>query len=351
MLYCSRYYDDCRAVLKGVLSLDQLYEKKILITGATGLIGSSLVDLCLTLNETNHARIEIYAGARSIEKFSRRFEGCPARESLHFLKYDAEKPFNTPEEFDYIVHCAGHASPAAYSTQPVETMMTNIYGVYQLLLYARDRNVKRLLYVSSSEVYGKKETCESYNETEYGYVDILNPRSCYPSAKRASETLCAAFQREYGVDSVIVRPGHIYGPTATSQDNRVSSAFAYDAALGKDLVMKSNGSQIRSYCHVLDCATAMLTVLCKGKTGEAYNISNSQSIISIRKMAECFAKHGQVKLRFAVPDIKEAAAFNPMDRSDLKSDKLENLGWRGYFNAETGIKETLEVLKECLNNQ
>jgi len=146
---------------------------------------------------------------------------------------------------------------------------------------------------------------------------------------------------------VIVRPGHIYGPTARRQDSRVSSAFAYDAADGKDLVMKSDGAQIRSYCHALDTATAMLAVLLLGETGEAYNISNPDAICSIREMAELLAKEAGVKTSFAEPTAEEKTAFNPMNNSSLNSEKLEGLGWKGIFDAETGFAHTIRVIREA----
>lgn len=117
-------------------------------------------------------------------------------------------------------------------------------------------------------------------------MDILNQRASYPSAKRASETLCIAYGIEYGVDTVIVRPGHIYGPSITESDSRASAQFTRNVVAGKDIVMKSAGTQVRSYCYTLDCASAVLTVLLNGQTGNAYNISNKNSICTISDIAQ-----------------------------------------------------------------
>lgn len=158
--------------------------------------------------------------------------------------------------------------------------------------------------------------------------------------------MCASYQAEYGVAFNIVRLGHIYGPSATKNDRRVSSDFMNKAAIGEKLILKSEGKQIRSYCYSLDCASAILTVLAKGDNGEAYNISNIDSIISIRQMAEYCAEIGNVELEFNLPSTNEISAFNPMDNSCLDSAKIEGLGWSGVFDAKEGIFHTIQILQE-----
>ena len=222
--------------------------------------------------------------------------------------------------------------------------MANIQGLERILRYARDHGGRRVLYVSSSEVYGKKEGPEPYGERDYGFVDLLNPRACYPSAKRAAETLCAAYAQEYGVETVIVRPGHVYGPTATESDNRASSQFPRDVLAGKDIVMKSAGTQLRSYCYVLDCASAMAAVLTAGESGRAYNISNKNALVTIRQMAQAFADGAGRKLIFDDPTDAERRGYNLMDNSALDATALEALGWQGIFDLEAGVRATLDAM-------
>ena len=179
---------------------------------------------------------------------------------------------------------------------------------------------------------------------------MLNPRNSYSIGKRAAETLCVSYADEYGVEAVIVRPGHIYGPTASPTDNRVASAWSYAAARGEDIVMKSDGSQIRSYCYCLDCASAILTVLLKGANCSAYNISNPKSIVSIKEMAEILSKKAGASIKIELPTEKEQKGFNPMLNSSLDSSNLENLDWKGLFDAQTGFFHTVEILKEKLHN-
>ena len=342
------WMEDLSSVTDSLSVLKELAGKKVVITGAGGLICSAIVDLLICYNEKNgQTPIGIYLAGRSENRLRARFEKYYEKPYLNFVPYDAMSADNTfPDHVDYIIHGASNAFPELIAKEPVETMMSNINGLFQLLRYAGGYGAARVLYISSSEVYGRKEGSEPYGEDEYGFVDLLNPRNSYSIGKRAAETLCVSFSDEYGVDTVMVRPGHIYGPTASKRDNRVSSAWAYAAARGQDLVMKSDGSQIRSYCYCLDCASAILTVLLRGENRSAYNISNPNSIISIRQMAEIIAEKAGVRLELQLPSKEEAKAFNPMSNSSLLSEKLQGLGWKGLFDAEKGFMHTIQILKE-----
>lgn len=338
--HTERYLGDLIRIRASIPQLERLDGSRILITGAGGLICSALVDFLMSLDRGIH----VYAAGRNVEKLKARFTHWRGREQLHFLRYDALEPLVGEERFDYLIHGASNANPASYSKEPVETMLANFTGMHQILRRAKEQGAKRVLYVSSSEVYGKKEGKEPYHEQEYGFVDILNPRACYPSSKRAAETLCAAYAQEYGVDTVIVRPGHVYGPTATEADTRASSQFPRDVLAGKDIVMKSAGTQLRSYCYVLDCVSAMVAVLLCGEKGRAYNISNRHSVVTIRQMAEAFAQAAGRKIVFEDPSDAEAKSYNLMDNSALDAASLEALGWRGLFDLKSGVEATLDAM-------
>lgn len=327
--------------------LQALSGKSVLVTGATGLICSAVVDVLLRFNQRSSHPIRIFLAGRSLKTAENRFGELVHQQSLSFLHFNAvnaEEKLNYLH-FDYIIHGAGNATPSKMMAEPVETMLDNFFGMKSLLDCAKERKTKRVLYLSSSEVYGKKESSGAYRENEYGYVDLLNPRSAYPMGKRAAETLCISYINEYGVDCVIARPGHIYGPTASPNDSRVSSVWAHASAKGENIVMKSKGDQLRSYCYCLDCASAILTILIKGQTGCAYNISNPESVVTIKEMAEYLAKAGGVSLIQQLPTETELRMFNPMSNSSLESSLLSALGWRGYFNAKQGFGHTVTVLK------
>ena len=350
MLYDQELWiSDIDKVMEVLPELDQLAGKSVMITGAAGLICSAVVDILFRYNDTHAGEIQILAAGRWLEEMKVRFGEQVKRQDFTFVVYDASKTDNQLDiHADYIIHGASNAFPGLIVKEPVETMLSNFLGIKHLLDYAKEQNTKRVLYTSSSKVYGKKEGSEPYKEGQYGFIDQLNPRNSYSVGKRAAETLCVSYADEYGVESVIVRPGHIYGPTASPHDNRVSSAWAYQAARGEDLVMKSDGAQIRSYCYCLDCASAILKVLIRGENCKAYNISNPGSIISIRRMAEILADKGRVKLLNEAATQEEKAGFNPMSNSSLDSTGLLKIGWKGMFDAETGFSHTVTLLKNLI---
>ena len=344
------WISDLDEIIAILPELEELCGKSVMITGCNGLICSALVDVLIRWNETHSGKINIIAAGRSKEKIRKRFFPYDKKDWFNIVCYDAS---STDNDFyftcDYIIHGASNASPNKIIKEPVETMMDNFIGMKCLLDYARKHVVKRVVYISTSEVYGKKGHNESSKIDDYGGIDILNPRNSYAIGKCAAETLCVSYYKEYGVDSVIVRPGHIYGPTATISDNRVSSIWAYAAAKGEDIIMKSDGAQIRSYCYCLDCASAILKVLLRGDCISAYNISNVESVISILKLAEILSKIAGIKLISKIPSEDERNAFNPMRNSSLDCSELQMLGWKGLYNAERGIRHTIKILKDSMN--
>ena len=345
MKYTEEYLSDIKSVIENIPGAEELKGKEVLITGATGLIGSSVADILLTMNKEYGREMKIYLAGRTPEGIRDRFSMYEEGRDYQYFKYDATKTVTELISVDYIIHGASNADPARISSEPVETMLANILGLNGLLEAADKDKLKRLLYISSSEIYGVNESFEPYREESLGYVDILNPRSSYPSSKRAAETLCIAYAEEYKVDVLIVRPGHIYGPVIKLSDSRASAQFSLKAAAGEAIVMKSLGEQLRSYCHVLDCASAILAVLIRGENKNAYNISAKQAVVTIRQMAEAFAAAGGVDIVFDVPSDAEKKSFNVMPCSALNSEKLEALGWKAVFDMKTGAEHTVRFLK------
>ena len=346
-LYKSKLWvDDIDTVISVLPELDRLANQNVMITGAAGLICSAVTDILIRYNETHNASIHVYAAGRNEQKMRDRFSEYFYRDYFHFISYDSSRDDNKFNfNCDYIIHGAANSSPQKIVKEPVETMLGNFLGVKYLLDYTKKNKVKRILYISSSEVYGKKERKGAAQEDDYGFIDILVPRNSYSIGKQAAETLCISYAEEYDLNPVIVRPGHIYGPTAARTDDHVSSSWAYDVADGKDIIMKSDGAQIRSYVYCLDCASAILKVILCGEKGKAYNISNPDSVISIKEMAELLCKAGSVKLQMENASTEERKGFNPMSNSSLDSSSLKDLGWMGCFDASTGFSHTVEILK------
>lgn len=339
MIHSSIYEKDLQTAYESICDIERLNGCKVLVTGGTGLVGEPLVDMLIK------AQAVVTVAARNENKVREKFG-----QNVDFLKYDATSDNSFCGNYDYIIHAASNAYPEAIMEKPAETLIANVMGVGQLLEYARVDDTKRVLFISSSEVYGRKETDGPFEENMYGYVDVLSSRASYPMGKRAAENLCMCYKDEYDVDVVIARLGHIYGPNASLSDNRVSSQFAHMAARGEKIVMKSDGSQLRSYTYSLDCAAALLTVLLNGTNGEAYNIASGEAV-SIRQMAEILANSGNVLVKFEEPNEKEKMAFNPMNNSTLDCKKLESLGFKSQFNAECGLSHTVETIKELLDER
>lgn len=339
LLDCKLYYRDIEKAL-GKTDLCYIKGKTVAITGGLGLIGSTIVDLLYT----SHLPSLIYVFGLNKALFDEKYGDI---QGVEFIEYDALESLNLDIQLDFIIHGAGLSSPELYISKPVETVLTNINGILQWLEFAKKHLNTRLLYISSSEVYGNKTTSEPFKEGIYGTINIDSIRSSYSIAKRASEMLCKSFASEYGVNVVMVRPGHIYGPSASPKDKRISSDFAYKAAVGEDLIMKSPGLQKRSYCYSVDCAVQILTVLLKGASGEVYNIGHDD-ITSIREMAGIIAKAGNVNLLVSEPTEDELNAFNPMNNSSLDNSKVKELGYRDTFSVKEGLTHTVYILKECL---
>ncbi|MBQ8680490.1 MAG: NAD-dependent epimerase/dehydratase family protein [Treponema sp.] len=340
------YIKDINNIIKS-FDFMNLKNKKIFITGCNGLICSAIVDLLWMLNKSENLNISLFLASRNVEKTKKRFH-FTSENNVILVPYDATVPFINNYNCDYYILGASNASPELFIKEPVQTMNSNLFGLQEILKSCIKTNAK-ILYISSSEVYGRITKKTPLKEKDYGFMDILNPRSSYGMSKRAAETLCTSYTTQYGLNIVIARPGHIYGPTASKNDKRVSSSFMFDAAEGKNLILKSKGEQIRSYTYCLDCASALLFILIYGKTGEAYNVSNPHSICTIADMASYYAKYAGTQLYFELPKENEVLTFNPMKNSSLNSIKLEALGWKALLSKEEGFEHSIYITKDIIS--
>lgn len=336
------YFDDILNAANEDLPWEKLEGCNILVTGATGLIGACLVEILMT--HPNRA-YNVYASGRDEERARTRFSKYTKDNTFHFIKHDVQEPLSCNVDFHYIIHAASNASPNFFTKSPVEVMTANFLGVNHLLKYGKTHHLKRMLYVSSGEIYGEGDG-RVFEEDYSGYVDCTKPRSCYPSSKRAAETLCVSYTAEYGIETVIARPSHTYGPYFTTSDNRVYAQFIRNVINGEDIVMKSTGTQFRSWCYVVDCAMAILYILLKGKSGQAYNIADKTSNISIKALAEMIAGIGGRDVIIDVPTDMEKAGYNVVLKSVFSTAKLEDLGWSVRGEMKEKMQATIhELLK------
>ena len=334
----NQYYKQHISNFLETVEMDFLEGKTVLISGVTGMIGSAVADaLCMA-----DKKIRVLGMGRSKERAANRF-AYPwfTTENFRFIEHDVVNKWFVDEPIDFVIHAASPAYPAVFAKYPVETMTANFLGTLNLLELAKE-NEARLLFVSSGEIYGETNK-DTKGEQDYGFIDSMQPRSCYPNSKRAAETLCSAYADEYGVESVVVRLSHVYGPTMTDSDNRVSSDFIRKAKMGQDLVMHSTGTTVRSYTYVLDAVSGILCALQKGKSGEAYNIADENKVVSIRQLADIIAKSGNVSFSIDVSDIADQGASS-ITRQVMSGVKLRDLGWNCFFDFLSGVNATLHSM-------
>lgn len=332
-----------REDISRISTLDLPWEKlrgcNILITGATGLIGGSLVDALMLNPEKDYA---IYASGRNETRAKARFARFAGDADFHFIKYDVIEPLHSNINFDYIIHAASFASPNAFSADPVGIMKTNFYGTANLLDYGLSHNMKRFLLISTGEIYGNGDV-RKWKETDSGSIDTMMPRSCYPSAKRAAETLCASYTAQYGIDTVVARLCHTYGPKYTENDNRAFVQFLERARNGENIVLQSQGLQFRAWIYVDDCIDAILTILLKGNRGEAYNVANENSCVTIQEFAQTLASISGQNVVYDCSSKNESIPHITKAIFDTK--KLRSLGWSPKHSLREGLTKTLTYLK------
>ncbi len=353
------YNDDLGRVTGLDLDFDTLAGSSFLISGATGMIGSTLIDVLMKLNREKGADIQIFALGRSREKAEDRFEAYISDGHFHFIQcsineksemdaaLEAALKENGIGGFDYVFHAASNTHPVAYATDPIGTITTNIIGLNDLLDFAAAHACRRFLFASSNEIYGENRgDVELFDESYCGYIDCNTMRAGYPESKRAGEALCQAYIRQKEMDAVIVRFTRSFGPTLLKTDTKALSQFLNKALAGEDIVLKSAGTQYFSYTYVCDAVGGLLTCLLKGVCGEAYNIADVSCDITLRNLAKLIADSEGRKVIFEIPDSVESAGYSKATKARLDSSKLQKLGWKAQFDIATGIRHTLEILKE-----
>lgn len=336
------YLRDVDRAIQALPDVQKLRSARILITGATGLVGAFLTDCLLALSDQNALDLRLYALCRNAARAKERFG-----ERVNAIAADVSEATALPE-CDYIIHAASNAHPKAFSADPVGTMLANILGVRNLLEHLRAQGHGRLLFVSTGEIYGDNPAIrDGFSETDFGKIDSMNPRACYPESKRAAETLCASYLSQYRVDSVVARLCYVYGPTITNENSRADAQFLRNALSKKDIIMKSAGAQVRSYCYVADAARALIAILSGGESGSAYNVANRAAVRSIREYAEALAKVAGVQVKFETPEDAEKRGYSTVSRAVQKPDRLEALGWKPLFSFEEGIEHTFRIIEEA----
>lgn len=313
---------------------------KLFITGATGLIGSAIVRFLLKQEDSP----QIIMLVRNREKAKTVYNSSTKKIKIvegDLLTYD----YDSLGDVDYIIHCASPTEGKYMTDHPLETYILAYQSTFRLLDWARQCNAKGFVYVSSLEYYGQILDDRVITEDMIGYVDPSSPRSSYPLGKRAAEYLCKAFAHEYDVPAKIARLTQTFGPGVSKEDNRVFAQFARSIIAGKDIILHTTGESAKPYCHTQDCADAILQILIKGKKGEAYNVANPNTYISIRDMAEFLRNTFNPNINVRIEHHPEMG-YAPVTKLHLSADKLMSLGWEPNY----GLKEMFEDLIEAIKD-
>lgn len=342
-----QYIEDVSYISETDLPWEKLKNKSIMISGATGLIGSMLIDVLMKKNEKGLNCI-VYALGRSKRRMQERFTYCFENPCFKFVEYDVNKKLSLNEIYavDYILHLASNTHPIQYSTDPIGTISTNIIGVKNLLDFAVEHHCARFAFASSNEIYGENRgDVEKFNEEYCGYIDCNTMRAGYPESKRCSEALCQAYKAQKKLDIVIPRLTRSYGPTLLKTDTKALSQFLHKGITGEDIVLKSAGTQYYSYLYAGDSVSGLLTILLKGENGEAYNIADDASDIMLKDLANIIAEYSGRKVVFEIPDSIESSGYSKATKARLNSVKLQELGWMAKYNIKEGIERTINIMR------
>lgn len=333
------YIEDIESVLEIESDFSKFKDKSILITGATGLIGTVLVDMLLFLNKKFNLNLYLLLISRNNSK---KYPEC-----VKILNHDINFPIKTDRKFDFIIHAASNTHPKQYADFPVSTITTNIIGTYNLLEMCRENPKTRFVLLSSVEIYGENlsEDKHPFKETEMGYLDCNTLRAGYCESKRVSESLCQAYKEQYGIEVLIPRLCRVYGPTLKKDDSKVLSQFLRNALENQDIVLKSDGNQYYSYIYSSDAAAAIIKTMLDGKNGEAYNIADSKSNIKLKDLAHLVSSKAEKSVIFKLPETTEAKGYSKSTVALLDSEKINNLGWKPKYTIEEGVERTLIMLK------
>jgi UDP-glucuronate decarboxylase len=337
---------DLERIVGTALPWSRLSGKTVMVTGGSGFLASYLVKSLLAASDLNDLNLRVLCVVRSQRSVRTRLHAYLEHSGLRVLTHNVEQPL--PADFpaaDFIIHSASQASPKYYGTDPVGTLKVNSIGTLYLLEHAVKQRSEGFLYFSSGEVYGQlDETSQPITERDYGYLDPIQVRSCYAESKRIGETMCAAWSKQYGLHTSVVRPFHTYGPGMALNDGRVFADFVSDVVAMRDIVLKSDGLARRPFCYISDATSGFLTVLLSGEQGQAYNVANPYCEISIRDLAHTVAglfPERKIGVRFDIPTDSDTYLRSPILRQIPSIEKIMSLGWTPETGLAEGFKKTI----------
>ena len=329
------------------LNEELLRNKSIFVTGATGLIGSQIIKTLSYLNTSKKLNMRLILLIKDSNKEKRIFGDLLQRDYFKIINGDILSDIDIEDNIDYIIHCACPTASKFFVEYPVETLDVIINGTRNVLELAKNKIVSSFVFLSSLEVYGKPLNNKMINEDDYGYIDNLNIRSSYSEGKRMAELMCISYCKEFNIPVKIARLSQTFGTGVEYNDNRVFAEFIRCAIEKKDIILHTQGNTIRTYCYTKDAITAILFLMLYGENGEAYNVTNADTAITIKEMAQLVCdvfKESNICVRIEIPNNVEKYGYNPEMVIKMSTEKINKLGWK----ASTGLEEMFKRMKKSI---
>ena len=333
------YNQELEWIAQQQIPWNRLENCRVLITGASGMIGKCFIDLLMMKNQVSGSSLHITALSRNEAAARERLKDYWNSKDFTYVSCDVNEKLPEMGDIDYIIHAASNTHPQLYATDPIGTIITNVIGTKNLLDYAVSHNTKQFCFLSSVEIYGENRgDIEKFHETYLGYLDCNTLRAGYPESKRTGEALCNAYHEKYGLSFTIPRLSRVYGPTMLDSDSKAIAQFIKKAAKKEDIVLKSEGKQLYSYTFVTDAVNAILHIILLGECGAAYNIADVQSDISLSNLAELLAEQAGSSVVFELPEETEKKGYSTATKAMLDASKIEKLGWQARVPIQRGMK-------------
>lgn len=331
--------EDARTIIERDLPYEKLYGKTILISGANGYVPSYFVHTFIALNDVKNANIHILALCRNKDRAEKRFAKYLNRMDFEIIVQDVCEPININMDIHVFIHAASPAGIKKRHIDPVNTFLANVKGAENMLELSLKNPCEYFLLLSSVDVYGKFDSNERLTENMSGYLDSLNPRNAYSCGKRAAEALCKAYETKYKLPIFIVRPFQIIGPGPELDDGRLHIDFISQIIEQHKIVLKSDGTAVRSFMYITDAIIAMFYVMLKGETGMAYNIVSENGEASVKELADIMAAKvadKQIKVIFDYEKRNEIEVTSALSVVTGSSAKLTGLGWTMNYSIAEG---------------